>query len=103
MGVPVRARQGDWRYHSSRFLRRHFLEVLGVAALVVGLAAIAGVTLWQNHRIEFERQATAQERDHAQQVSAFFGRRLFRKPIRSMPRAMNPRPGMCSIGARNAS
>jgi serine/threonine protein kinase/tetratricopeptide (TPR) repeat protein len=71
MGVPVRARQGDWRYHSSRFLRRHFLEVLGVAALVVGLAAIAGVTLWQNHRIEFERQATAQERDHAQQVSAF--------------------------------
>jgi serine/threonine protein kinase/tetratricopeptide (TPR) repeat protein len=70
-GRPVLARQGDWRYHASKFLRRHVLAVLGVAAVILGLAVIAGVTLWQNHRIELARDATAQERDHAQQVSAF--------------------------------
>jgi serine/threonine protein kinase/tetratricopeptide (TPR) repeat protein len=70
-GQPVRARQGDWRYNSSKFLRRHLLPVLTVSAAFVGLAAIAGVTLWQNHRIELAREATAQERDRAQQVSAF--------------------------------
>jgi serine/threonine protein kinase/tetratricopeptide (TPR) repeat protein len=71
LGLPVSARQGDWRYNSSKFLRRHFLVVLSVAAAFFGLAAIAGVTLLQNHRIELARQATAQERDRAQQVSAF--------------------------------
>jgi serine/threonine protein kinase/Tfp pilus assembly protein PilF len=71
LGQPVRARQGDWRYNSAKFLRRHLLPVLAVIAAFVGLAAIAGVTLWQNHRIELAREATAQERDRAQQVSAF--------------------------------
>jgi serine/threonine protein kinase/tetratricopeptide (TPR) repeat protein len=71
MGLPVQARQGDWGYHASKFLRRHILEAVGVSALILGLVLIAGVTLWQNHRIESARRATAQERDHAQQVSAF--------------------------------
>jgi serine/threonine protein kinase/tetratricopeptide (TPR) repeat protein len=71
LGLPVSARQGDWRYNSSKFLRRHFLVVLAVAAAFFGLAVIAGVTLLQNHRIELARLATAQERDRAQQVSAF--------------------------------
>ena len=71
LGQPVRARQGDWRYNTSKFMRRHLLAVAGVAAAFVGLAIIAGVTLWQNHRIELAREATAQERDRAQQVSAF--------------------------------
>ena len=70
-GQPVKARQGDWRYNGSKFLRRHLLPVLAVSAAFLGLAAIAGVTLWQNHRIELAREATAQERDRAQQVSAF--------------------------------
>ena len=70
-GRPVRARQGDWRYNSSKFMRRHLLPVLAVGAAFLGLAVIAGVTLWQNHRIELAREATAQERDRAQQVSAF--------------------------------
>ncbi len=68
---PVLARHGDWRYNSSKFVRRHFLAVTGVAALVVGMAAVAGITLWQNHRIELAREATARERDRAQQVSRF--------------------------------
>jgi len=71
LGLPVSARQGDWRYNAAKFLRRHFLPVLGVTAAFLGLAVIAGVTLWQNHRIELARLATAQERDRAQQVSAF--------------------------------
>jgi len=70
-GQPVKARQGDWRYNSSKFLRRHLLPVLVVSAAFLGLAVIAGVTLWQNHRIELAREATAQERDRARQVSAF--------------------------------
>ncbi len=71
MGLPVVARQGDWRYNTAKFLRRHLLAAAGVAAVILGLTVIAGVTLWQNHRIELARDATAQERDHAQQVSAF--------------------------------
>jgi serine/threonine protein kinase/tetratricopeptide (TPR) repeat protein len=71
LGQPVRARQGDWRYNSAKFMRRHLLMVGGVAAVFLGLALFAGVMLWQNRRIEMARGATAQERDRAQQVSAF--------------------------------
>jgi tetratricopeptide (TPR) repeat protein len=71
LGKPVRARQGDWRYNTAKFLRRYILAVAAVAAAFVGLALFAGVMLWQNHRIEQARDATAQERDRAQQVSAF--------------------------------
>jgi eukaryotic-like serine/threonine-protein kinase len=70
-GQPVRARQGDWRYNSAKFLRRNLLPVIATASLFIGLVIIAGVTLWQNHRIGIARDATAQERDRAQQVSAF--------------------------------
>src|ERR1700730_15888017 len=42
LGQPVRARQGDWRYSSAKFLRRHLLPVAGVAAAFLGLAFFAG-------------------------------------------------------------
>jgi serine/threonine protein kinase/tetratricopeptide (TPR) repeat protein len=71
LGQPVRARHGDWRYNAAKFLRRHLLPVAAVAAAFLGLALFAGVMFWQNHRIEMARHATAQERDRAQQVSAF--------------------------------
>jgi serine/threonine protein kinase/tetratricopeptide (TPR) repeat protein len=71
LGQPVRARHGDWRYNTVKFLRRHLWVVAGVAAAFLGLALFAGVMFWQNHRIELARDATAQERDRAQQVSAF--------------------------------
>jgi serine/threonine protein kinase len=71
LGQPVRARQGDWRYNTAKFLRRYALAVAGVAVVFLGLALFAGVMLWENHRIELARDATAQERDRAQQVSAF--------------------------------
>jgi serine/threonine protein kinase/Tfp pilus assembly protein PilF len=71
LGQPVRARQGDWRYNGAKFLRRHLWAVGGVAAAFLGLALFAGVMFWENHRIELARDATAQERDRAQQVSAY--------------------------------
>jgi serine/threonine protein kinase/tetratricopeptide (TPR) repeat protein len=71
LGQPVRARQGDWRYNTAKFLRRNLLAAIATAAAFVGLALIAGVTLWENHRILLARDATALERDRAQQVSAF--------------------------------
>jgi serine/threonine protein kinase/tetratricopeptide (TPR) repeat protein len=70
-GQPVRARQGDWRYNAAKFLRRNLIGALAVAGVFAALTVIAGVTLWQNHRITQARDATAQERDRAQQVSAF--------------------------------
>jgi eukaryotic-like serine/threonine-protein kinase len=70
-GQPVRARHGDWRYNTAKFLRRNLLPVVATAALFVGLVFIAGMTLWQNYRISLARDATAQERDRAQEVSAF--------------------------------
>ncbi|MDP9010899.1 MAG: tetratricopeptide repeat protein [Pseudomonadota bacterium] len=70
-GQPVRARQGDWRYNTAKFLRRNLLPVVATASLFLGLVVIAGVTLWQNHRLGLARDATAQERDRAQEVSAF--------------------------------
>ncbi|HME40914.1 MAG TPA: serine/threonine-protein kinase [Steroidobacteraceae bacterium] len=71
LGQPVRARQGDWRYNTAKFLRRYVVAVAAAAAVFLGLALFAGVMFWQNHRIELARDATAQERDRAQQVSAF--------------------------------
>jgi serine/threonine protein kinase len=71
LGRPVTARQGDWRYHAVKFARRNYWGVLGVFAVLCGLAAITGITLWQNYRIGTARDLAAQERDRAQQVSAF--------------------------------
>jgi serine/threonine protein kinase/Tfp pilus assembly protein PilF len=71
LGQPVRARQGDWRYNTAKFLRRHLIAVGGIAALFLGLALFASAMLWENRRIELARDATAQERDRAQQVSSF--------------------------------
>ncbi len=70
-GQPVRAKQGDWRYNTGKFLRRNLVGAMAVAGLFVTLTFVAAVTLWQNHRISQARDATAQERDRAQQVSAF--------------------------------
>jgi tetratricopeptide (TPR) repeat protein len=70
-GEPVRARQGGWRYGAAKFVRRHFFGAVVTAAVFVGLVVVAGVTLWQNHRIGLARDVAAQERDRAQEVSSF--------------------------------
>jgi serine/threonine protein kinase len=71
LGQPVRARQGDWRYNFAKLLRRNLLAAVVAGVAFLGLALVAGVTLWENHRILQARDATALERDRAQQVSAF--------------------------------
>ena len=70
LGNPVRARQGDWRYNGAKFFRRHLFAVVAVSAAFVGLATIAGVTLWQSHLSGIEKDRAAQQRDRAQLVSA---------------------------------
>jgi len=70
LGRPVLARQRDWRYSVAKFLHRHVLATLAAVAVFLGLAAVTGVTLWLSHRIELAHDATAQERDRAQRVSA---------------------------------
>ena len=102
LGQPVLARQGDWRYNTAKFLRRHLLAAIGVAAAFLGLARIAGVTLWQNHRIELARDATTQERDRAQQVSAFLVD-VFSQADPFTAQGQNRPPKICSIAARKKS
>ena len=70
-GRPVAARHGDWRYNAVKFVRRNYAGVLLFVGVLMGLSAITGVSLWQNHRIALARDQAAQERDRAQLVSAF--------------------------------
>lgn len=70
-GQPVRARQGDWYYSATKFVRRNLLAAVALGVVFIGLAVITGVTLWQNHLISLARDDTARQRDRAQQVSAF--------------------------------
>jgi serine/threonine protein kinase len=70
-GEPVRSRQSDWRYSSAKFLRRHLWAASVVGVVFLGLFLIAGVLFWKNRQIEAARDATVQERDRAQLVSAF--------------------------------
>ena len=96
------ARQGDWRYNTAKFMRRHLLPLSVVAAAFLGLALIAGVTLWQNHRIEMARDATTQERDRAQQVSAFLVDVFSQADPYRRRGAIRP-PKSCWIAARQRS
>lgn len=70
-GRPVAARQDDRRYRAGKFLRRHLLAAGAIAGAFFVLLAVAAFGLWQSHRIEAARDATARERDRAREVSAF--------------------------------
>jgi serine/threonine protein kinase len=68
---PVLARRGDWRYRTSRFLRRHalaaLLSTLAVAGLVVGL----GLALWQAKVARAERDRAEIQAETARRTAAF--------------------------------
>jgi len=70
---PVAAANGGWAYRASRFLRRHALAsgiaALGIAALVVGLAA----ALWQGQQARLQRDHALAESAKSRAVLAFMG------------------------------
>ncbi|HEY2684427.1 MAG TPA: tetratricopeptide repeat protein [Steroidobacteraceae bacterium] len=70
-GQPVRARQGDWRYNSVKFLRRHLLGAVVTGVIFLGIAFVAVLTLRQNIQINKEKQAAEEQRERAQEVSGF--------------------------------
>lgn len=68
---PVLARQGNWTYYSSRFIRRHAFGVSAGAAFAVFLAAFAVVMSIQAQRIAVERDRATVESARAESVSDF--------------------------------
>ncbi len=68
---PVQARQGNWTYYSSRFIRRHAFGVSAGAAFAMFLSAFAIVMSVQAQRIAAERDRATLEGDRAESVSEF--------------------------------
>lgn len=68
---PVLARSGNWKYRAGRYLRRNRWQVAASTALMLSLAAGAGLFAWQAARAERERNealAEAQRSDAIVQV-----------------------------------
>ena len=63
---PVKARQGNWIYHSARFVRKHAVAVGAAVIIVVTLAASAVTSMMMYRRAKTER-------DVATQVANFMG------------------------------
>lgn len=68
---PVHARQGNWTYYSSRFIRRHAFGVSAGAAFAVFLATFAIIMSVQAQRIAAERDRATIEGARAESVSEF--------------------------------
>ena len=70
-GLPVAAQTDTWRYRVRKFVRRHRVGAAATALFLVVLLGFSAVTAWQSIRIREQSIAVAQERDKAEQVSAF--------------------------------
>jgi len=68
---PVHARQGNWTYYASRFVRRHAVGVSAGAAFVLFTAAFGVVMSIQAQRIAEERDRATLESARAESVSEF--------------------------------
>ena len=68
---PVQARQGNWVYYSTRFMRRHAFGVSAGAAFGIFLTAFAVAMSIQTQRIAAERDRATIEGDRAETVSEF--------------------------------
>lgn len=68
---PVQARQGNWVYYSTRFVRRHAFGVSAGAAFAIFLTAFAVAMSIQTQRIAAERDRATIEGDRAETVSEF--------------------------------
>ncbi len=69
-GLPVLARQGNWRYRFSKLVRRHRTAVAAMAVSLSLLTAF-GVTLaGQSARVRSERDLARVERDRSRQMAS---------------------------------
>ncbi len=68
---PVQARQGNWLYYSSRFVRRNAFGASATAASALFLIAFAIVMSVQRQHIAEERDRATQESERAERVSDF--------------------------------
>ncbi len=68
---PVQARQGNWLYYSTRFMRRHAFGVSAGAGFAVFLLAFAITMSIQTQRVAAERDRATLESERAERVSQF--------------------------------
>jgi serine/threonine-protein kinase len=68
-GRPVAAHPPSRRYRARKFVQRHRAAVIASGAFVIALAAMLGVTLYQQHALRQESQRSAAMRDFM--VAAF--------------------------------
>src|SRR5690606_10969114 len=68
---PVQARQGNWVYYSTRFVRRRAFGVSAAAAFAIFLAAFSVAMSIQTQRVAAERDRATLESDRAERVSEF--------------------------------
>jgi serine/threonine protein kinase/tetratricopeptide (TPR) repeat protein len=59
-GMPVRARKSTIAYRSGRFLHRH-KESLAAALVVLGI--VAGIAIWEVHKVSRQNTAVSQAKD----------------------------------------
>jgi len=68
---PVQARQGNWTYYSSRFIRRHAFGVSAGSVFAILIVAFAVTMSVQAKRIAAERDRATIESTRAESVSEF--------------------------------
>jgi serine/threonine-protein kinase len=71
--LPVRAREASSRYRAARFVRRHRV---GVAAALVVVAAISGLSAFYALRLREQRDLARRESARAGEVTSFLARLL---------------------------
>ena len=68
---PVLARRQSWQYRSGKWLRRHWLVAVTLAAIALALGAgLAGV-VWRAQQITAERDAARRQAQHSHAVSEY--------------------------------
>jgi tetratricopeptide (TPR) repeat protein len=68
---PVQARQGNWVYHTQRFVRRHTTAVIASVGFLIFLTGVAIVMSIQRQNIAAALERATQDRERAEIVSQF--------------------------------
>ena len=70
-GHPVRARRVSAAYRARRFVRRHKVETVAGAAILMSVLAGAGVAVWQARRAALQRDLAQLASHESQAVTSF--------------------------------